>query len=74
MHNLDATNDLATHLAAYAALLSTLVGSFPENAPPPWPPQPPYVSTIIFLPVKPASPCGPPSVNALDGFKWYYVC
>jgi len=29
------TKLLATHLAAYAPDLSTLVGSFPENAPPP---------------------------------------
>ena len=28
-------------LAAYAALLSTLLGSFPLNAPPPWAPLPP---------------------------------
>lgn len=50
------TNDLATQRAAYAADRSTFVKSFPENAPPPWAPQPPYVSTIIFRPVKPASP------------------
>ena len=37
--------------------LPTLVVSFPEKAPPPWAPQPPYVSMIIFLPVRPASPC-----------------
>jgi len=35
------TKDLATHLAAYAADLSTFVKSFPENAPPPCAPQPP---------------------------------
>ena len=34
-HKPPATRDLATHLAAYAALLSTLLGSFPEKAPPP---------------------------------------
>lgn len=36
-----ATSDLATHRAAYAADLSTLVGSLPEKAPPPCAPQPP---------------------------------
>ena len=51
-----ATSDFATHLAAYAAERSTLDGSLPEKAPPPCAPHPPYVSTIIFLPVKPASP------------------
>ncbi|KYN22552.1 hypothetical protein ALC57_05078 [Trachymyrmex cornetzi] len=49
------TKDLATHLAAYAADLSTFVKSLPENAPPPCAPQPPYVSTMIFRPVRPAS-------------------
>ena len=49
------TRDLATHLAAQAADLSTLEKSLPEKAPPPWAPQPPYVSTMIFLPVRPAS-------------------
>lgn len=34
-HNPAATNDLAIHLAAYAPDRSTLVTSFPENAPPP---------------------------------------
>lgn len=34
-HNLLATNDLATCLAAYAPDLSTLVESLPEKAPPP---------------------------------------
>src|SRR2546426_473567 len=32
----------------YAAERSTLVGSFPEKAPPPWCAYPPYVSTMIF--------------------------
>lgn len=50
------TNDLATQRAAYAAERSTFVKSLPENAPPPCAPQPPYVSTMIFRPVKPASP------------------
>ena len=56
----DATIFFAIYLAAYAADLSTLVGSLPENAPPPWGAAPPYVSTIIFLPVNPQSPSGPP--------------
>ena len=30
--------------------------------------MPPYVSTIIFLPVKPASPIGPPITNRPVGF------
>ena len=63
-----ATKFFATHLTAYAAERSTLVGSFPENAPPPCRPVPPYVSTIIFLPVSPASPCGPPITNRPVGF------
>ena len=50
---------MSSHVA-YAALLSTFVESFPEKAPPPCAPLPPYVSTIIFLPVNPVSPCGPP--------------
>lgn len=49
------TRDFATQRAAYAAERSTLEGSFPEKAPPPWAPQPPYVSTMIFWPVSPAS-------------------
>lgn len=49
------TRDLATHRAAYAAERSTLVKSLPEKAPPPCAPQPPYVSTMILRPVKPAS-------------------
>ncbi len=51
------TSDLATQRAAYAADRSTLEKSFPEKAPPPCAPHPPYVSTMIFLPVKPASLC-----------------
>ncbi len=35
-------------------------GSLPLNAPPPCRPMPPYVSTMIFLPVSPQSPKGPP--------------
>lgn len=35
------TSDFATQRAAYAAERSTLEGSFPEKAPPPWAPQPP---------------------------------
>lgn len=55
LHRPAFTRDLATHLAAYAADLSTFVKSLPENAPPPCAPQPPYVSTMIFRPVRPAS-------------------
>ena len=47
----------------YAADLSTFVASFPEKAPPPCLAYPPYVSTIIFLPVSPVSPKGPPITN-----------
>ena len=36
-----ATMFFAMYLAAYAALRSTFVGSFPENAPPPCRPVPP---------------------------------
>ncbi len=54
---------LATHRAAYAALRSTLLGSFPLNAPPPWRAIPPYVSTMILRPVNPQSPTGPPITN-----------
>jgi len=68
LHNFACTKDFATHLAAYAADLSTLLGSFPLNAPPPWAPQPPYVSTIILRPVSPASASGPPVTNLPDGF------
>ena len=58
------TSDLATQRAAYAADLSTFEKSLPEKAPPPWAPQPPYVSTIILRPVKPASPWQQPSTCA----------
>ena len=58
-----ATIFLAIWRNIYAALLSTFVASFPENAPPPWRAYPPYVSTIIFLPVNPVSPKGPPITN-----------
>src|SRR6478672_2326896 len=47
----------------YAAERSTLVGSFPENAPPPCGAYPPYVSTIILRPVRPQSPSGPPTTK-----------
>mmetsp|Transcript_1786 Transcript_1786/g.4126 ORF Transcript_1786/g.4126 Transcript_1786/m.4126 type:complete len:223 (+) Transcript_1786:217-885(+) len=67
------TNDLATHRAAYAADRSTFVVSLPLKAPPPCAPHPPYVSTMIFRPVKPASPCGPPITNRPDGLRWYTV-
>src|SRR5438105_11383457 len=40
-----------------------LEGSFPEKAPPPWCPMPPYVSTMILRPVTPESPIGPPMMN-----------
>src|SRR5207244_10573346 len=49
--------------AAYAADLSTLLGSLPLKAPPPWRATPPYVSTMILRPVSPASAAGPPSTN-----------
>ncbi|CPU67402.1 Uncharacterised protein [Mycobacteroides abscessus] len=39
----------------------------PENAPPPWRAMPPYVSTMILRPVRPASPCGPPTTNVPVG-------
>ena len=58
----------ARYLDAYAADLSTFVGSFPEKAPPPCGAAPPYVSTIIFLPVNPASPSGPPITKLPVGF------
>jgi hypothetical protein len=61
------TKDLAIHRATYAADLSTLEKSFPEKAPPPCAPQPPYVSTMIFRPVRPASPWGPPMMKSPDG-------
>src|SRR6478672_12657227 len=47
----------------YAAERSTLVGSFPENAPPPCGAYPPYVSTMILRPVRPQSPSGPPTTK-----------
>ena len=59
----EATRFFAICLAAYAALRSTFEGSFPLNAPPPCAPFPPYVSTTIFLPVRPVSPWGPPITN-----------
>ena len=43
-----ATIFFAKYREAYAADLSTFVGSLPENAPPPCGAAPPYVSTIIF--------------------------
>ena len=50
------TSDLAIQRAVYAAERSTFEKSLPEKAPPPWAPQPPYVSTMILRPVRPASP------------------
>ena len=38
---------MAKYLDAYAADLSTFVGSLPENAPPPWGAAPPYVSRYL---------------------------
>ena len=64
----EATMFFAKYLETYAADLSTLVGSLPENAPPPCGAAPPYVSTIIFLPVSPVSPSGPPIINCPVGF------
>ena len=63
-----ATIFLARYLAAYAADLSTFDGSLPENAPPPCGAAPPYVSTIIYLPVKPESPSRPPITKFPVGF------
>ncbi len=68
-----ATIFFATYLAAYAADLSTFVGSFPEKAPPPCLEYPPYVSTMIFLPVSPESPCGPPITNLPVGFMYIFI-
>ena len=48
-------------------------GSFPLNAHPPCGCCSPYVSTIIFLPVKPVSPCGPPISNRPVGLTKYFV-
>src|SRR6266542_6613171 len=62
-----ATTFFATYRAAYAAERSTLVGSFPEKAPPPCRAAPPYVSTMILRPVRPVSPIGPPSTNFPTG-------
>ena len=39
-----------------------------EKAPPPWLPNPPYVSTMIFLPVSPVSALGPPITKRPVGF------
>src|SRR3989454_11573078 len=55
----------------YDAERSTLLGSLPENAPPPWLPTPPYVSTMILRPVSPVSPMGPPTTNRPVGLMWY---
>src|SRR5205814_4517810 len=55
-----ATMFLATCRAPYAPARSTLVGSLPEKQPPPWRAYPPYVSTMILRPVRPASATGPP--------------
>src|SRR5918994_130481 len=60
---LASTMFLATQRAAYAAERSTFDGSLPLNAPPPWRAMPPYVSTMILRPVRPASPWGPPITN-----------
>src|SRR5271157_5921810 len=48
------TTFFATQRAAYEAERSTFVGSLPEKAPPPWRAMPPYVSTMILRPVRPA--------------------
>src|SRR5207249_9337498 len=64
-----ATRFLATWRAAYAADLSTLLGSLPLKAPPPWRATPPYVSTMILRPVSPASAAGPPSTNDPLGLR-----
>ncbi len=61
---------LAMYRAMYAADRSTLVGSLPLNAPPPCRPRPPYVSTMIFRPVSPQSPCGPPVTKQPVGLMW----
>ncbi len=45
--------DLATWRTRYAPERSTLVGSLPENAPPPCAPHPPYVSMMICEVVHP---------------------
>ncbi len=51
----------------YAADRSTLLGSLPEKAPPPWGAAAPYVSTMIFRPVSPVSAAGPPRVKEPEG-------
>src|SRR3712207_9568384 len=55
-----ATTFLATHRIAYAADRSTLDGSLPENAPPPWRAYPPYASTLILRSGRAAPPLGAP--------------
>src|SRR2546422_1685045 len=57
----------------YDAERSPFLGSFPENAPPPWLPAPPYVSTMILRPVSPVSPMGPPTTNRPVGLMWYFT-
>ncbi len=47
-----------------------MVGSLPENAPPPCGAAPPYVSTMIFRPVRPVSPIGPPITNLPVGLTY----
>src|SRR5207247_9562474 len=66
-----ATMFFAMYRAMYDAERSTLLGSLPENAPPPWLPTPPYVSTMILRPVSPVSPMGPPTTNRPVGLMWY---
>ena len=65
----------ATQRHIYAAERSTLLGSLPENAPPPCLPVPPYVSTMIFLPVSPESPWGPPTTKLPVGLtkNWVFL-
>src|SRR5690348_5629824 len=62
----------ATYRPAYAAERSTFEGSLPEKAPPPWGHAPPYVSTMILRPVRPQSPCGPPTTKRPVGFTRYF--
>jgi len=45
----------------------------PLKAPPPCGANPAYVSTIIFLPVSPASANGPPIIKLDEGFIKYEV-
>ena len=68
-----ATTFFAAQRAAYAPDRSTFDGSFPLNAPPPCRAMPPYVSTMILRPVRPASPCGPPMTNRPVGLMWKRV-